>query len=183
MSPEQSRITDPDVQILAGLSATLAADYVGPGTDPWAGSPFAWIRTRASAQRGKIGEQLLAGWAAAKGLDVTRSRTPGADRVINGKRIEIKFSTLWEKGDYLFQQIRDQDYEHAAFLGISPFSASCWVVPKALLVGRLRPGLRGQHAGAAAVDTTWLRFRATQPPTWLAQYGGPLREAYRLLAS
>jgi hypothetical protein len=57
----------------------------------------------------------VAGWCAAKGLDVTSSRNPEADRVIAGKRVEIKFSTLWESGVYKFQQIRDQDYEYFFF--------------------------------------------------------------------
>jgi hypothetical protein len=35
----------------------------------------------------------------------------------------------------------------------------------------------GQHTGAAAQDTKWLRFPAIQPPGWLAAYGGTLPEA------
>ena len=39
---------------------------------------------------GSIGEQLVAGWFAAKGLDVLRTGDSEADRVIDGKRVEIK---------------------------------------------------------------------------------------------
>jgi hypothetical protein len=45
--------------------------------------------------------------------------------LINGHRVEIKFSTLWQEGIYNFQQIRDQNYEYAVCLGISPFEAHC----------------------------------------------------------
>ena len=45
--------------------------------------------------------------------------------------MEIKFSTLWKSGVYKFQQIRDQEYDAMVLLGISPFSAACWIVPKA----------------------------------------------------
>ncbi len=70
---------------------------------------------------------------AAKGLAVERSRDSEADRVIAGVRVEIKFSTLWrDRGGYTFQQLRDQNYEVAVFLGISPFDAHCWVVQGAL---------------------------------------------------
>lgn len=181
--PASRVITDPDVKMLAGIAATLASDYVDPTVDPWAGSPFAWIRTRPSRQRGKIGEQLVAGWAAAKGLSVGAARGSDADRIINGRLVEIKFSTLWEKGDYVFQQIRDQNYELALFLGLSPFAASCWVLPKKVLIGSTELGMRGQHTGRSAVDTSWLRFPAHKPPPWMAAYGGTLADAFRALAA
>ena len=115
-------------------SAALMGEYVKGADDPWLGSPFAWIKTRPSRQVGSIGEQLVAGWFAAKGLDVLRTGDSDADRVIDGKRVEIKFSTLWESGDYVFQQIRNQRYDVALLLGLSPFAGSCWVVPKAVLL-------------------------------------------------
>jgi hypothetical protein len=92
-------IKDPEVLMLAAIAGALKGDYVREWDgDPWAGSPFAWIRTRPSRQVGKIGEQLLAGWCAAKGLDITSSGDSEADRVIAGRRVEIKFSTLWRAG-------------------------------------------------------------------------------------
>lgn len=77
-------IADDEVNALAAIAAKLAPTYVDPEKDPWAGSPFAWIRTRPSRQVGKIGEQLVADWASAKGLKVTRTGDAEADRVING---------------------------------------------------------------------------------------------------
>ena len=68
------RIGDADVRMLASFAATLEPDYVDLGAQQaWEGSPFAWIRSRPSRQKGKIGEQLVAGWCAAKGFDVVRS--------------------------------------------------------------------------------------------------------------
>lgn len=160
------------------------SDYINPADDPWAGSPFAWIKTRPSRQVGKIGEQLVAGWAAAKGLDVVRTGDSEADRVINGVRVEIKFSTLWASGNYVFQQIRDQRYDVALFLGLSPFTASAWVVPKSVLMERpFRPGLTAQHGGRAGRDTAWLQFPASHPPSWLTQFGGTLSRAHDVLRS
>lgn len=172
-------IPDPDVALLAMIATTLMNDYVKPEEDPWAGSPFAWIKSQRSRRVGAIGEQLVAGWCAAKGFDVTRTGDSDADRVINGKRVEIKFSTLWEKGQYVFQQIRDQRYDYVLLLGISPFSASCWVVPKSVIMDDSpKPGLTFQHGGQAGRDTRWLRFLADAPPPWLASYGGTLAAAY-----
>ena len=85
-------IRDPDVGLLASIAGTLRDDYVKSAeADPWSDSPFRWIKTRPSRQVGKIGEQLVAGWCAAKGFDVTKSGDSEADRVIAGKRVEIKF--------------------------------------------------------------------------------------------
>jgi len=66
-----SKIRDPDVQLLAGIAGTIEADF--PLNEEWEGSPFAWIKLRPSRQRGKIGEMLVAGWLAAKGLAVAPS--------------------------------------------------------------------------------------------------------------
>jgi hypothetical protein len=171
-------IPDPEVQLLAAVAATLKQDYIREGAvDPWVNSPFAWIRTLKSRQIGKIGEQLVSGWCAAKGFDVTRSPDSDADRIIGGRRMEIKFSTLWEAGGYTFQQIRNQNYEYAICLGISPFDAGCWVIPKDVLLERLPH----QHGGAAGTDTRWLQFPASAPPDWLSDFGGTLGDAFEVL--
>jgi hypothetical protein len=175
-------IADPEVRILAGLSATLEADYVKPEDDPWAGSPFAWILTRPSRSRGAIGERLVAGWCATKGLDVVRSANSDADRVIHGHRVEIKFSTLWQSGVYKFQQIRDQDYDFLFCLGVAPFSAEAWVIPKDVL-HRHVIGHMGQHTGASGQDTAWLSFKSGSPYDWMQPYGGALSDAWRVLES
>jgi len=176
-------ITDPEVKLLATIAETLKTDYVeNPDTDPWRDSPFAWIKTRPSRQVGKIGEQLIAGWCAAKGLDVCRTGDSEADRVIEGHRMEIKFSTLWKTGGFKFQQIRDQDYEYAICLGLSPYTAQCWVISKTLLREHVI-GHTPQHTGSGGTDTFWLCFPASEPPLWLAECGGTLAQAYGVLES
>ena len=172
-------IKDKDVRILVGLASTLEGDYV-EYDDAWAGSPFAWIKTRPSRQRGKIGEQLVAGWCAAKGLDVLGSRSAQFDRYIHGYKVEIKFSTLWKAGGYTFQQVRDQDYDLVICLGISPFDAHCWVLPKEVLREHVI-GHTGQHGGRTARDTAWFSVDPNDPADWLSQYGGRLRDAYRVV--
>lgn len=167
--------------MLASIAGTLKADYVREESDdPWAGSPFEWIRRLPSRTVGKIGEQLVAGWCAAKGLDVTSSGDSEADRVIAERRVEIKFSTLWASGIYKFQQIRDQDYEYAVCLGISPFDAHCWVIPKTVL-RQYVIGHTPQHTGRGGTDTFWLSVQPELPPAWLVPYGGRLREAYEIM--
>lgn len=141
-------IRDPEVQLLASIAAGLESDYVRPNVSPWDGSPFEWILRVSSRRRGAIGEKLVAGWCAAKDFDVLKPRNSDADRIINNVRVEIKMSTLWENGQYKFQQIRDQEYDFLFALGISPFDAHAWLLPKFALMSGSKVGLTGQHTGA-----------------------------------
>ncbi|MDC3307570.1 hypothetical protein OAV47_01935 [bacterium] len=178
-----SRITDPEVRILAGISASLEGDYTET-ENIWEGSPFAWIKTRPSRQVGAIGEKLVAGWLAARGFNVTRSPDSDADRLIEDKRMEIKFSTLWKNGGYKFQQLRDQNYDFALCIGASPFSAHCWVLPKAEILHQWREtgNLASQHGGRTGSDTAWLSVTPEDAPEWLAPFGGTLRHALQLIS-
>lgn len=176
------QIADPEVRILAGCSATLEADYARDPDDPWIGSPFAWILHQPSRSRGAIGERLVAGWSATKGLDVVRSPDSQADRIVEGWRVEIKFSTLWKSGGFKFQQIREQNYEYCFCLGVSPFDANAWLLPKALLREHVI-GHMGQHTGAAGTDTAWLGFQASSPYPWMSSHGGRLADVARIFAA
>lgn len=111
---------------------------------------------------------------------MVRSGDSEADRIIAGQRVEIKFSTLWESGVYTFQQIRDQNYEHAICLGLAPFNAHCWVISKEILRQHVI-GHTPQHRGMSGTDTFWLSVFATNPPSWLQQCGGTLADAFEVL--
>lgn len=173
-------IRDPEVRALAAVSESLRDDSISDKEDPWAGSPFAWIRTQSSRRRGKIGEQLLSGYLASRDFTVGPSKSSQADRQVNGKLVEVKFSTLWEQGTYTFQQVRDQEYDLLVCLGISPFDAHCWVLPKSVLKTHVI-GKMGQHSGGQAAETAWFSFPPDDPPEWLRSYGGGLRDALPLM--
>ena len=175
-------VTDSDVAILASLATALEPDYAAKADDPWIGSPFRWILSVPSRTKGAIGESLVAGWCAAKGFDVVRARNSDADRIINGHRIEIKMSTLWATGGYKFQQIRDQEYDYCFCLGVSPFDAHAWLLPKSVLREYVI-GHMGQHTGAAGADTAWLGFPAQRPYDWMKPYGGRLGDVAELLST
>jgi hypothetical protein len=168
---------DADLAVFAEVSVEVQQEYAGATADPWKASPFAWIKGRASRQRGAIGERLVKAWAKRSGFSVTPASDTGHDCRLDGVPVEVKFSTLWETGHFVFQQIRDQSYDVVALLGLAPQSVHLWMVPKAELWERAP----GQHTGAAGVDTKWLRFPADDPPSWLQRYGGPLIEAQRAL--
>jgi hypothetical protein len=175
------RFTDSESAIVGDLSQSLVSEYIDPENDPWAGSPFAWIKTRPSRQIGAIGERLVTKWALSKSFTVRKSPDSDADRIIQGHRVEIKFSTLWaEGGIYKFQQIRDQDYEYCFCMGVSPFDVHAWFIPKSELL-KPRPGLSHQHGGVDGIDTMWLSFAHESAPSWLAPYGGRLSKVETLI--
>lgn len=165
--------TEADLAVFTALSAEVQAEYATTEDDPWEASPFQWILGEASRRRGAIGERLVKAWARRNEIVVASPTDTGHDCVLDGVRVEVKLSTLWKSGGYKFQQIRDQSYEVAALLGLQPQIVQLWMVPKDVLWEQSV----GQHTGADAQDTKWLSFQASDPPSWLDEYGGTLDDA------
>ncbi len=179
----RNEINDPEVTLLADIASDLEGQYRDDYA-MWHGSPFQWIKTRPSRQVGAIGEKLVRHWCVAKNFEVARSPDSQADLVIEGARVEVKYSSLWtDNSIYKFQQIRDQDYDYCFCLGISPFAADAWFIPKAHLMTDRPPELVPQHGGRSGRDTKWLSFSAANPPDWLARFGGSLSHVYELISS
>ena len=169
--------------MLATCSLTLRSEYEGTHDASWRGSPFDWIRTQPSRRKGAIGERLISGYLACKGFDVIRSPDAEADRIVAGKRAEIKMSTLWRNGSYKFQQFRNQNYAFAICLGISPFDAHCWILSKETILERWATGdISSQHGGRMGNDTAWLSVNPDDVPGWLNDWGGPLSSVSRSIA-
>lgn len=124
---------DPEVRMLVSIANTLKEKHKHEKRE-WRDSPFRWMVEGVPPRtKGKIGEELVAAWCAGKGFSVAPSGDSEADLIIEGRRIEIKLSMLWESGIFKFQQLRDQNYEYAICLGISPFDVQCWIMSKELL--------------------------------------------------
>jgi hypothetical protein len=177
-------VTDQDdVRWFSDFATSLETEYVSEKEKrTWEGSPFYWIKGRPSRQIGAIGERLVEGWAQSRGFEVKRPTSSDHDRLIDGLKVEIKFSTLWTDNEiYKFQQLRDQDYEYCFLLGVSPFDVQAWFVPKSELAEDRPPALVPQHGGAAGRDTKWLSFEAASPPAWLAPFGGRLAQVAELI--
>lgn len=176
-----SQKNDPEFDLLA-----TAANYIKPEFEKestiWIDSPFNWARSLPSGSKGKLGKRLVYQWCAIKGLSLNNSPDSEADMLVNGHRVEIKFSTLWEAGFYKFQQIREQNYEYSILLGVSPFEAHCWVVSKSIL-RQYVIGHMGQHTGSSGKETAWLTVNPTNPPDWLNECGGTLEKAFAVLRS
>lgn len=118
-------------------------------------------------------------WLSKQGFAVTRPSSSESDRGVNGVQVEVKFSTLWDTGVYKFQQIRDQNYEYAILLGVSPEEVQLWCVPKTVLLAHSTP----QHTGASGTETRWLSFDPTAVPSWLQPYGGTPDQALAVITA
>jgi hypothetical protein len=168
-----------DFELLATAANYIRADFMQDDL-AWQGSPFEWVLKLPPGSKGKLGKQLVFQWCALKGLAVDRSPDSQADMLINGHRVEIKYSTLWKTGIYRFQQLRDQNYEYCVCLGISPNTAHCWVVSKVILkkyvIGHL-----GQHTGSGGQETAWFPVNPNEPPDWVVPCGGTLDQAFLVL--
>ena len=171
---------DPEVQ---GLAVLFDAEKRRPRKDKWGSSPFGWLAPwPPSKTKGVIFESVIHRWCEEMGFTVGHTGDTEADRVIAGKRFEIKGSTLWKSGGYTFQQIREQNYDAVIALGISPFDAHCWIIPKVEIQVRRNSGdIPPQHGGRAGQDTGWFMVNPSAPPAWLTPWGGSLSEARRAL--
>lgn len=171
-------ILEPSVQLLADLSNQLRLRHPkGRRYESWVDSQFSWILPLAPSSRGAIGKKLISEYLTKEGFVVVRSPGRGADRLINGVPATIKMSTRWETGQYWFQQFRDQNYEIAICLGLSPSDAHCWALPKRVIwEQRRKGGIPSQHAGTAGKDTAWLHVDPDAPQEWLREWGGKLSE-------
>ena len=167
---------------LVSISRSMQAEYAEENKH-WVGSPFEWIKYRPSRSIGAIGEKIVSAWLALHDFSVSRSPDSEADRIVEGVRVEIKFSTLWRNGTYLFEQIRDQRYDIAVFLGISPNDAHCWVIPKIDLMRlwKIEHKITSQHGGQSGSDTAWARLSPDMnnapDDAVLRSYGNGLHEA------
>lgn len=170
-----------EFELFATAAKFIQKDFI-EGNEAWHDSPFEWVLHLPTGSKGSLGKRLVKQWCALKELSVDRSPDSEADMLINGHRVEIKFSTLWKTGIYKFQQLRDQNYEYSILLGVSPFEAHCWVVSKVILK-KYVIGHMGQHTGSAGQETAWLTVAPQAPPQWLNQCGGTLEDAYKVLKS
>lgn len=168
---------------LVEIGNSIKSEYEQQGAS-WKGSPFEWLLTLPSRSVGAIGERLVEGLLVKEGFVVRGSEgKSGCDRICSTPssekqiRLEIKFSKLWEAQQYVFQQIRDQEYDVCFCLGISPWIAHAWAVPKPVIW----ENATGQHTGDKAKDTKWVHVNPDEPPEWMRKYGGELGQAIQVL--
>lgn len=107
------------------------------GKDPYRNSVFLPIKQLSSKAKGAVCERIVAELFSKKNYKVTKANNSDHDRIINGKKVEIKSSFMWvdkktgQGTHFRWQQIRpSQDYDIVCFVAIYPDKAEFWGATK-----------------------------------------------------
>lgn len=90
--------------------------------DPYINSPFKPLKSLASRTKGAAFERITSDILTTQGHEVMAPLSSEYDRLVDGKRVEIKGSFLWGNyGYFRWQQIRaNQEYDYILFLSFFP---------------------------------------------------------------
>ena len=162
--------------IMLAATASYLQEEIEEEKDPWESSPFEWILKLPPRKKGKLGGDLVASWLASKGEQIESAKDQSETLLLKGYRFAIKFSTLWAKGFYRFQQIRNEGYDYVLCFGISPFEAHCWILKREHAIKNATQ----QHKGAKGAEY-WITIDPKQPKDWTEGCGGKLDDAYEII--
>lgn len=160
--------------IMLAATASYIQKDLQEYSDLWKDSPFEWVLQLPARKKGKLGRQLLSPWLVSKGILVESTRDSSETLLIKGYKVAIKFSTMWTKGFYRFQQIRSEGYDYVMCLGISPLEAHCWIFPREYVLAYATQ----QHAGSKEY---WIPINPKNPPDWVKGHGGSLEDVYAII--
>ena len=168
---------DPEFRELAATASRLQGD-LDEINDLWKDSPFEWVLQLPSRKKGKFARELLMSWFAEKGISFEKVRDSSETLSYGGKVFAIKFSTLWNSGNYTFQQIRPKGYDYLICFGISPFFANCWILERKNTLQNSSE----QHRGEKGAEY-WFAIDPRDPLEWVKGSGGSMNNALKSLKS
>lgn len=135
------------------------------GKSLYENTPFEQLQKLSSRTKGAYFEKIVEEFLQKQGYIVNLpSRTSDYDRIVNGKRVEIKGSFLWGDGTngFRWQQIRPhQQYDYIFFLAVYPscmklfFSAKCDVIDFVLQKDANGHYIHNQHGGKTVNSGTF----------------------------
>lgn len=170
-----------DINFISDVTDNMKEKYINED-DMWKNSKFYWIKNLPSRTIGAIGEKIVEQWLTSNNFSVKRSPDSEADRIVNEKRVEIKFSTLWKGGFYKFQQIRNQNYDFIILFGLSPNDCHCWVMEKKQIMKLKMCGvIEGQHTGSHGNETSWIQLYPNNKNDYFKDNGNTLSKAISLI--
>ena len=143
----------------------------GPGTD------LNFVRSLSSSSFGAHGRRELLSFLSGHGCQIGKKAGRGPyHAIINNKKVVIKVSTIWRGGtNYVFQQIKEGDWDYLICVGISSAEDHLWITDYDSL-----KNVTGQHTGAGAKETKWLHIspEGTKPDHLK---GGTLEEGLKAI--
>ena len=137
----------------------------------WNGSMFELHKNLSPKAKGAWGERLTCDILESYGATVPRDKKgknkkpKGAgsdyDVWVNDKKIEVKTSFAWdeEPDKFVWQQIRDQDYEYIVFIGVNPGECKAWWATKEDIVNNIfgRNEYRQHGGNSGEQDLYWIQ--------------------------
>lgn len=143
--------------------------------DPYINSPFKPLKSLASRTKGAAFERIIADALTNQGHDVKPPQTTQYDRLVDGKRIEIKGSFLWgNRGYFRWQQIRaNQEYDYILFLSFYPDRLEVHYATKETAVKHLSSAdengnyPHNQHGGMSQDSGTYYMQGVAEDFSWL----------------
>ncbi len=138
------------------------------GKDIWQNSKYEVLKRTDSSRKGRIFKSIVRSQLLSQGFEVGPGGK-GYSLLVDGIPVEVKGSTLWENGEFRFQQLRQFDaFKRAVLVAVSPNKIHMWYVTREDLARRLFHGTRhGQHGGQSnRTGTFWLRMRSGVVPSW-----------------
>jgi len=126
--------------------------------DPlWVSAKNAWIRALAPTHVGKIGESLALKILGGKR---TLNNTIGYDIDVDGKRVEVKLSTVVNNDGrpiLIWRQIRPSDpYTHLCLIAVYPNNGRMFLVPREVIPP---DAMRRQHGRNESLDIFQIHSR------------------------
>ena len=146
--------------------SSKSMEKIGPGTD------LSFVRSLSSSSFGAHGRRELLIFLSKHGFQVGKKAGEGHyHAMINDKKVVIKISTIWKGGkSYVFQQIKDGDWDYLLCFGISSTEDNLWIMSREDIYT-----IPGQHTGMGAKETKWIHISPEEiKPDYLK--GGTLGE-------
>ena len=103
--------------------------YLISNFDPWIGTPFEGYKYLDSKQKGNFGENFVESYFKSVGSKVTPADNAGHDRIVDGVKVEVKFSLahsdnkkkIIKDNTFTMNHVSaDKDWEVLVFFGINP---------------------------------------------------------------
>lgn len=167
--PQPASLRVPSKTAKAAFDKAAAAVEVhhAGDADPWSGSPYAWLKQISSTRRFKAAESVLESLLVGAGFAMTPRTAHGHAWIVEGSRVALKFSTLWNSGVYTFQQVLPGNFDVMVLFGVSPDAPHLWIAEKSALL-----------AAVGSSATPWLTVDPATPPKVLDGRGGSVAEFY-----
>ena len=161
-------------QLLLDQAARETRSYLDAQMfDPWHNTPYEKYRFVGNKQKGAWGEQIASRIFEKMGCEVEPPTNTGHDRIIDGKKVEMKFSLAQmnsktqEIQNDLFMMnhvSEDKDWEYLLFIGVNDVQSNIefrrMVLSKSKFVELIRdenqPFFKRQQGGAKIKNDDWI---------------------------